>query len=77
MGLLWTLFALVITIINGVNAFSSKGIATHEIVIEDDYNVENDYNQEKNNNTKTSEERLNELQIQYEKNVITEDEYDK
>ena len=34
-GVIWTLFALGITILNGMNAFSDKGFATHEIEIED------------------------------------------
>lgn len=35
-GILWTLFAVVITVMNGMNAFSDKGIPTHEITIEDE-----------------------------------------
>ena len=37
-GFVWTLFAIIITVLNGVNAFSEKGIATHEITIDDDSN---------------------------------------
>ena len=35
-GVFWTLMALVITITNGINAFTDKGVASHEIVIDDD-----------------------------------------
>lgn len=34
-GVIWTLFALIITVVNGINAFSDKGFSTHEILIED------------------------------------------
>lgn len=35
-GIFWTIFAIVITVVNGMNAFSDKGIPTHEITIEDE-----------------------------------------
>jgi hypothetical protein len=68
-GIVWTLFAVLITISNGLNAFSDKGIATHEITIEDDNNQDNMLNK------KNSEERLNELQNLYQKGMITADEF--
>ena len=34
-GVFWTLMALIITITNAMNAFTDKGVATHEIVIDD------------------------------------------
>lgn len=79
-GIFWTIAAIVITIMNGYNAFTDKGIATHEITIDEDdnrYNHGNDnwYNQGKMDNSKTSEERLNELQSLYNKSMITYDEY--
>lgn len=71
-GIIWTIAAIVITIMNGYNAFTDKGIATHEITIEED---DNQYNQGNLENSKTSEERLNELQSLYNKSMITYDEY--
>ncbi len=68
-GLLWTLFAVIITVVNGINAFSDKGVASHEITIDDDYDQENI------GSRKTSEERLNELQSLHDKGMITADEY--
>ena len=35
-GFFWTLIALVITVMNGVNAFSEKGVPTGEIRFEDE-----------------------------------------
>ena len=70
-GFMWTLFAVIITVTNGINAFSDKGFASHEITIDDDYKQDN------MDNRKTSEERLYELQNLYEKNMITEEEYQK
>ncbi|MHB8127378.1 MAG: hypothetical protein ACYDEX_00065 [Mobilitalea sp.] len=58
-----------ITIVNGLNAFSSKGVASHKITIDDDYEQSN------LESGKTSEERLNELQSHFEKNMISPDEY--
>lgn len=75
-GLLWTLFAVVITIMNGVSAFSEKGIASHEIIIEDDSNYMEQYNnQAETDEENTAEERLQELQNLYQKGLITEEEY--
>ncbi|MDF2908090.1 MAG: hypothetical protein K0R34_3411 [Herbinix sp.] len=71
-GMIWTLMAIVITIINGYNAFTNKGIATHEITIgdEDSQSIHNYIE-----SSKTSEQRLNELQSLYNKSMITDDEY--
>ena len=35
-GIFWTLIAVAITVTNGINAFGKKGVASHEIVMEDD-----------------------------------------
>lgn len=35
-GIVWTLMAVIITITNAVNAFTDKGVVSHEIVIDDD-----------------------------------------
>lgn len=68
-GVIWTLFAVIMTITQAFNAFSDKGIASHEIVIEDD--------RERNivRGSKSSEERMKELQELYDKGLITADEY--
>lgn len=71
-GFVWTLFAIIITVTNGLNAFSDKGIASHEITIDDDISG---YNQGGIDSVKTSEERLNELQSLYDKSMISADEY--
>jgi hypothetical protein len=68
-GMLWTLFAVVMTVINGYNAFSDKGIASHEITIDEDYT------HEYNDSGKSSEDRLMELQSLYDKGMITAGEY--
>lgn len=68
-GILWTLFAAIITVSNGINAFSDKGIVSHEIIIDDDSN------QDIMDDRKTPEERLKELQSLYEKGMITDNEY--
>ena len=70
-GIIWTLVAAVITIVNGVNAFSNKGIATHEIIVEDDSRVETSNYNSSQSKEKTPEERLNTLQRLYDKGTIT------
>ena len=70
-GVLWTLFALVITIINGYNAFTDKGIASHEITIDEE---ESDIFTPAENK-KPAEERLKEVQGLYDRGIITYDEY--
>ena len=39
-GIIWTAFAAVITVTHAINVFSDKGVATHEIVIDDDAVIE-------------------------------------
>ena len=70
-GILWTLIALVITISNAYNAFSDKGIASHEITIDE---VDgNSY--PSTGSSKTTEERLKEAQGLYDRSLITYEEY--
>ncbi|MDF2539043.1 MAG: hypothetical protein K0S76_2064 [Herbinix sp.] len=68
-GIIWTLFAVIITIMNGINAFSDKGVASHEILIEDEYR------QDTFVSDKSVEERLKELQSLYDKGIITTEEF--
>lgn len=78
-GIFWTIIAVVITVSHGFNAFSDKGITSHEIIIDDDRNYDHDNNHSNNHdnvdNRKTTEERLSEIQSLYEKGIITENEY--
>lgn len=71
-GVLWSVMALIITVTNGINAFSDKGIATHSIEIEDIEDTDK-FSQEK----ESMESRLEKLKGLYEKNLITEEEYEK
>lgn len=34
-GIFWTVVAATLTVINGLNAFSERGVSTHEVIIED------------------------------------------
>lgn len=68
-GIVWTLFAVIITVTNGLNAFTDKGIASHEITVEDD--SEPSIMDKRND----PEERLEELQSLYEKGLINYEEY--
>lgn len=35
-GIFWTLMAVIITALSGINAFSDKGMASHEIIIDEE-----------------------------------------
>lgn len=68
-GVIWTLVAVVITVMNGLNAFTDQGIASHEITIEEEELMRTP------TSAKTSEERLNELQSLFNKGMISYEEY--
>ncbi|WP_308415395.1 SHOCT domain-containing protein [Sporanaerobium hydrogeniformans] len=68
-GIFWAIIAVIITVTNGINAFSEKGIATHSIEIEDTDKV---VKQEE-----SIESRLEKLKNLYQQNLITVEEYEK
>ena len=87
-GVFWTLMALVITVTNGINAFTDKGVASHEIVIDDD---KHDVNKEgsagtdiaSNTDAAGMEEFKENMELRfqaaedlYKKGVITREEYE-
>ena len=87
-GVFWTLMALVITVTNGINAFTDKGVASHEIVIDDD---KHDVNKEgsagtdiaSNTDAAAMEELKENMELRfqaaedlYKKGVITREEYE-
>ena len=67
-GLLWTAVAAVITVINGVNAFSEKGVSAGVYTIEED--------EPRTERTSGTENRLRELKNLYDRGLITREEYD-
>lgn len=70
-GIFWTIIAIAITCINGINAFSEKGISDREMIIDDTLDkVAGDY---KSN----AEQRLLELQDLYDKQLISKEEFEK
>ena len=87
-GVFWTLMALVITVTNGINAFTDRGDASHEIVIDDD---KHDVNKEgsagtdiaSNTDAAGMEELKENMELRfqaaedlYKKGVITREEYE-
>ena len=87
-GVFWTLMALVITVTNGINAFTDKGVASHEIVIDDD---KHDVNKEgsagtdiaSNTDAAPMEELKENMELRfqaaedlYKEGVITREEYE-
>lgn len=71
-GLIWTSIAGLIVYINYKNGFSDEGIATHEVIIEDNTNSSNS-----SNNDDDIEEKLTKLNSLYEQKLISKEEYDK
>ena len=66
-GYLWTFMALAITVMHGINTFSSKGIATSRIEVDD-----------MDAHAKSSvEERLQEVESLYNKGLINKEEYER
>lgn len=70
-GIAWTLVAVIITCVNAVNVFSEKGVATSEIVIEDN---EQGVSEAPDCDPALRLERLRSL---YESGHITREEYEK
>ena len=63
-GLLWTAIVVVIVVMNGYNAFSKKGVTSHEIIIDENADMD------------SAEERLTRLKEMYTKGLITYEEYE-
>lgn len=70
-GILWTAMAGVITFTNYKNGFSDKGVATHEIIVEDGSDFTNTYD-----DGEDIEAKLIKLNSLYEQRLITKEEYD-
>lgn len=80
-GIFWAMVAVMITVTNGINAFSSKGIATHRIEIEDE-NIHAMANRTESENVNDIEnvnmkKRLNQLNDLYKADLLTKEEYEK
>ena len=67
-GIFWTLIAVAITVTNGINAFGKKGVASHEIVMEDDGQPAG--------GQPSVEQRLEEARSLYDRGLITKEEYE-
>ncbi len=85
-GLFWTLIALVITVMNGINAFSDKGVPTGEIRFEDEeaspappviVPPTQPSPSPSTASVKTPEERLETLRDLHQQGLITAEEYDR
>ncbi len=63
-GLIWTAIAGFIVVINYKNGFSDEGIASHEVIVEDNILNSDDI-----------EEKLKKLSSLYEQNLISKEEY--
>ena len=70
-GIFWTILAAVIAFTNYKNGFTDKGVATHEIIIEDGLQVKGEIS-----NVEDIEAKLIKLNSLYEQRLITKEEYD-
>ena len=81
-GIIWTGVAGLITVMNYWNGFSEKGVATHEIIIdESDENAEYNLNyagssQREESSGEDIEVKLKKLNSLYEQRLITSSEYE-
>lgn len=69
-GILWTAIAGFITFFHYKNAFTEKGMATHEIVVEEDSETSAEPSQD------NIEDKLIKLESLYHQGLITQEEYD-
>ena len=84
-GIFWTLIAAAITVTNGINAFGKKGVASSEIIIDEDeemqkpvYKHENEAKAaEPQNVVSATQKRLDNLRDLYNAGIITKEEFDK
>ena len=80
-GLLWTAVALIITILNGVNAFSERGVPSGVIHIEDEADglapPPAAVPPQPSSPAKSPEERLETLRGLHQQGLITAEEYDR
>ena len=77
-GLLWTGMAVVITVINGLNAFGKKGVPTMEIYSEEEDEVPSPAREDHDHipsTALTTKERLEQLQTLKEAGLLTDEEY--
>lgn len=75
-GIFWTIIALAITVMNGINVFSDKGIVTHTIEIDEEIDRASTTHIKTHSSTATIESRFEKLNRLYEQNLITEIEYE-
>ena len=73
-GIFWTLMAVGITIVNGLNAFGEKGVASHEIQMEEEFSWED--GGETHRPAASVEERLNTARSLYDRGLISKEEYE-
>ncbi len=69
-GIFWTILAGLVVFGNYKNGFTDKGVATHEIIIEDGMEIE------KVDGVEDIEAKLMKLNSLYEQRLITKEEYD-
>ena len=70
-GILWTILAGLVVFGNYKNGFTDKGVATHEIIIEDGMEII-----ERADDGEDIEAKLLKLNSLYEQRLITKEEYD-
>lgn len=79
-GIFWTAVAVIITVAHGMNAFSEKGISSHEIIVDDE---EDEVGKTKERRLmpeadgQSIEKRLKKAEELYQTGVITREEYER
>lgn len=91
-GILWTIIAAIIAIVNAVNAFSKRGVSTNRVIVEDSQDMDDYVSKLQSSSgipkadatrtpaaksTETVEQRLDKAYKLYSDGRITKEEYDK
>lgn len=72
-GLLWTGIAVVITVSHGLNAFTDKGVSSHEVIVEEELRKNQ---REEEEGVGDVAERLTRISSLYQDGLITVQEYE-
>jgi hypothetical protein len=84
-GIFWTMVAIIMTVMNGKNAFTDEGVSTHEIIIEDNDLMEKakpmkdtaeEIEDEDYVYISDSKKRMEEIKLLYENGFMTKEEYE-
>jgi hypothetical protein len=72
-GIVWVLFAIGITVMHGLNAFTQKGVATHRVDVTTEANTSTEAIKQSND---SFDEKLRKLHQLKQEGILTDEEYE-